>query len=246
VSPIDYAFVSAPRCSSAVFSTVLASRNSPATSLATELYAIPLSFGLDPAVALAFFDHESKYGTVGLAVETLNWGNIRRGQGREIRHKTFYYPNGKSRGQFAVYNSWANSLHDWCTLILNGYVRGGIGRGILDTVRRAIAVYAPADDENDPDGYANTVIALVTRWQNQSQPNNTWALWGSNYPLPIEQQAFAIPQRWFQSAILLGAATGPEIYLDAFTAVRPFQGGWITFEALTKTTHLQIRTKRLV
>ncbi len=66
----------------------------PAASDAAALYRIPLDRSLDPAVALAFFAHESTYGTAGVAVHSRNWGNLRRGP------RALYVANG-----FAYYRN---------------------------------------------------------------------------------------------------------------------------------------------
>lgn len=149
--PHDLTFLAPPRISSALFARILADAHSPAMREAAVCYATALTFGLDPAIALGFFHHESTYGTAGAAVATKNWGNLRRSQGRAI---------GMLNG-FATYRSWADSLHDWCTLIANTYV---IGRG-LTTVRAALHVYAPSSDGNAPTRYADSVMADVARWQ---------------------------------------------------------------------------------
>jgi hypothetical protein len=146
----DLTFRAAPRISQALFVRVLGRNMSPAAVEAAVCYHIPPVYGLDPALALAFFHHESSYGTQGVALATRNWGNLRRGQGRST---------GMLRG-FATYRTWADSLHDWCTLIANVYV----GSRRLVTVRPALQVYAPTSDGNAPKRYADAVMADVARW----------------------------------------------------------------------------------
>lgn len=151
----DLTFVSAPRISLDVFARVLVESASPAASDAHDLYTIPLQYGIDPAVALAFFEHESKYGKVGICKEfnTKNWGNVR----------TPYDPTlsiGSTDHPFAKYATWHDGLDDWCKRILYRY----IGIWHLDTVRKALPKYAPKKDKNNPEAYGNAVIANVKKW----------------------------------------------------------------------------------
>lgn len=144
-------FVSQPRMTPATFRAVLAAFHSPALPQAAALFAIPISYGLDPAIALAFFVHESSCGTQGRARFTKNWGNLRKGQGNQIINA----------GGWAWYGSWENSLKDWCILISAKYVHDWH----LPTISLALAKYAPSSDNNDPNGYAATVCRLVTKWE---------------------------------------------------------------------------------
>lgn len=206
--PTDYAVQGAPRISPELFQEVLTLAQSPAAAenAGDALYAIPVAYGLDPGVALAFFFHESKYGTMGIARTTNGWGNQRRsptGRG-EVR----VIPG---RGPFAHYTSWADSLHDWCALIL-GAVYVGAGR---DLVSEIIPVYAPSSDNNKPAAYIASVVRAVTAWHRLSGPGpyqrDPWAAWGTLYPLDAQQRSYAIPRRWLAEGDL-GAALGPELY----------------------------------
>lgn len=154
ILPADLPFVAAPRIGLATFRRVLLGAHSPAAPSAAELYAIPPQYGLDPAIALAFFHHESTYGTRGVAAATRNWGNLRRGQGHQAG-----VVMGTS-GSFATYRTWQDGLNDWCILIKRFYV----GTRKLVTVRTALPVYAPSSDHNTPHRYADAVIADVARW----------------------------------------------------------------------------------
>lgn len=136
------------------FIEVLRAAKSPALPEAEACYDICVAAGIDPAVALAFFQHESTYGKKGLATSTLNWGNIRRSQGRGVNKVI------PGRGQFAHYTSWAASLADWCDLIKS---KTYIGRG-LTTVALVLPVYAPSSDNNKPERYAAAVASAVTLW----------------------------------------------------------------------------------
>lgn len=150
----DLAFAGSPRISRNQFVRVLVRAHSPAAVDGPTLYQIVADAGLDPAVALAFFRHESSCGTAGRAVKTLNWGNMRRGRGRQIGHND----------GFAVYASWLDSLADWCDHIKARYI--GMG---LDTVRKAVPVYAPSSDNNKPEVYIAAVLRDVRAWQKEDQ-----------------------------------------------------------------------------
>lgn len=159
----DYTFIAPPRITLSLFSTILRTAQSPAQDH-NDYYAICINAGLDPAIALAFFHHESTYGTKGVARETKNWGNLRAGArattDRRIRN-------------FGVYHSWSDSLHDWCDLMRRYVVGGRIGgvlRQPMPTVRAAIPVYAPSSDGNSPTSYANIVVSLVTQWSTAEVP----------------------------------------------------------------------------
>lgn len=152
-------FVARPRISADMFAYILqrgiGAGPSPAAPYAYELYNIIVSYGLDPAVALAFFAHESQLCKTGVCIsnDTKGWG-AQRAAYRSSR------AIGYAPGPFVRYRTWQDGLRDWCELILYGYV----GRG-LDTVEKAIPIYAPASDGNVPTSYIATVRRLVANWQ---------------------------------------------------------------------------------
>lgn len=158
-------FVVAPRISAAQFARVLTRAQSPAAEAAAELYAIVAGADLDPAIALAFFAHESTYGKYGVARRSRNWGNLRRGA------RAYAIEGG-----FGFYHSWADSLRDWCDLIRERYVARG-----LNTVEAAIPVYAPSSDGNAPARYIAQVRQLVAAWQaaEQAEPRYRVAVDGA-------------------------------------------------------------------
>lgn len=223
-TPPDYPVRATPRISPALFHEVLTKAGSPALpeNAGDTLWRIAVDASLDPAVALAFFQHESTYGTRGLARTTKSWGNQRRsptglGTVREI----------PGRGPFAHFRTWADSLRDWCAII-NGPVYAGAGRA---TVGAIVPVYAPSSDGNVPARYVRAVCTAVAAWEALTrdsgwQPGGTadpWAAWGTRYPLPAPQRAFAIPQRWLREGDL-GAARSTELYADdGPTATRSMQ-----------------------
>lgn len=231
MAPSDYTLIAPPRISRAAFQRVLTLAASPAASAAHACYDVCLRSGVDPAIALAFFHKESSYGKAGAARATLNWGNLRASQGRA--YKVDLVPG--SKGSFAYYHSWQVSIADFCDL-LNTYDKRGAGRQKgtrLQTVRAALVEYAPSDDGNDPNGYAATVIRLVSQWSDMAPPAppvDHWALWGDAYPLPLEQRTYAIPALWREHAEKLGKAASSELYADGIVAFRIFERGVIVYD----------------
>lgn len=207
--------VSPPRITDDVFVDVLQRAQSPAAEGAATLYAVCVSYGVDPAVALAFFAHESSYGRQGKAVQTRNWGNLRAGpRAYQIA------PVGGSGGPFAWYRSWRESLEDFCVL-LRGPAYEGAGRTTVATV---VPRYAPSSDGNRPAAYIKAVETLVVAWARR----DPWDAWGTRFALPPEQRGHGIPRAWFDARPPLGAATSPE-WGDGKQAVRFFEGGAIVW-----------------
>jgi Mannosyl-glycoprotein endo-beta-N-acetylglucosaminidase. len=163
----SYTFVAAPRISKSLFVRLLQTGNgggpSPAAPYGEELYDIIVSYGIDPAVALAFFAHESQMGTTGVtrSQDLRNWGGQRAAYNKE-RHVGQVMVNGKP---FVRFESWHDGVRDWCELILNRYVKRG-----LDTVAKAVPVYAPSSDNNVPEAYINTIHRTIAAWQGRTPP----------------------------------------------------------------------------
>lgn len=135
------------------------------TSVAEGCYEAILDYGLDPAIGLAFFQHESSYGKAGAARYTHNWGNI-RAAGRWLDH------HDGDNGTWLIYRprveespgeEWIRSAADWAQLIRELYVE----RWELLTVEAALRRYAPTEDQNDPASYAACVRRSVATWAEQ-------------------------------------------------------------------------------
>lgn len=134
-----------------MFRYVLERAKSPAFAEVDNILSILERWDADRGIALAFFAHESSFGRRGVAVETKNWGNLRRGR-RMI---------GRTKHPFAVYANWAASVEDWCELLSVVYCQ----RLKLCTLREILQRYAPSSDGNNPRRYADTVLRLVRMWQ---------------------------------------------------------------------------------
>lgn len=207
-------FLSPPRASLDTLRSAMTRAYSPAALYAASLYAVPVKYGIDPAVAWAFAEHEHQFFTNPKAVTVIagrNWGALRTSQGGAY----------KQEGGFAWYRTYEAGLDDWCKLITRYYV----GRG-LDTVEECIPVYAPSTDRNKPVAYIAYVLRRVAEWQAASGLIDPWQDWGDAYPLPPEQRAFAIPQAWLSAG--LGAAISAELY-EAWGAYRFFERGVIAW-----------------
>jgi hypothetical protein len=138
-----------PSLSAAFVDRVLAYYGSPAQGTGQALYDDSLTFGIDDAYALAFFQHESSFGEAGWGAANRSLGNIRCTAG---------YACG---GGYRAYASWEEGFRDWYQLIRTMYV-GQLG---LTSVEQIIPVYAPAADHNDEAAYINAVESAVAIWR---------------------------------------------------------------------------------
>lgn len=112
--------VGPPTISAAFIDQVLGSHNSPATGTGQDLYALGVKYGIDPVYALAFFHHESSYGTTGEARVTHSLGNERCLKDRPC-----------TQIGYALMYSWVDGYEHWYSLMLYGYVRGQVTIGIV-------------------------------------------------------------------------------------------------------------------
>lgn len=122
--------------------------NSPAKGMGEEFVSQGKRYDIDPIIALAFFNKESKFGTQGRATKTKSIGNIK-------------YSNncpGININEFCGYNSWEDSIKDWYNLI-GGDAYVGEGR---DTIEKIIPKYAPSS-KNDVPAYIKNVRNFVKR-----------------------------------------------------------------------------------
>lgn len=149
----QYNPIGPPSISLATFTHFLQANNSPAAAEAVTMYQNCLKLSCDPAVALAFFNHESSMGTQGAAVRNKSFGNIRCTAGWPC--------DGSAGGGFKIYNNWTEGLIDWSILLRDVYA----ARFQLYSLEQIIPVYAPAEDHNQPVVYINTVKNLVDQYR---------------------------------------------------------------------------------
>ncbi len=137
-----------PTLSAAFVDKVLSVANSKAAGTGQALYDLSQKYGIDDAYALAFFQHESMYGTGGVARATLSLGNIRCSDGYQCIEG------------YRAYGSWVEGYADWYRLIRTLY----ISQWHLSTVEQIVPKYAPAS-ENDVAGYIAAVEKAVQSWR---------------------------------------------------------------------------------
>lgn len=167
----EYRFVQPPTISLPVFEQVLRKYNSPALTdppqYPASLYynlCTETGHGINPAVALAFFVHESQCGTDGVAVLTKSWGNVRTPQNPALVTQDSPY-HDPVNGDFAKYPTFLDSLRDWILRILGPkYLGSNPNLSLHDAIQK----YAPASDKNDPESYYRTVMQLLATWAEAS------------------------------------------------------------------------------
>ncbi len=144
-----YEVTGSPTISADFIDQVLSSYNSPASGKGQALYVLGLQYNIDPVYALAFFMHESSFGTTGVARVTRSLGNIRATSGYASYHG------------YRKYKSWEDGFKDWYKLIKQQYVQ----KWKLSTIDQIIPVYAPSSDHNDVDAYIQSIKNAVDSWR---------------------------------------------------------------------------------
>ncbi len=150
-NPGPYSVVGKPSLSVDFMNRVLAYYHSPAAGKAQALYDDGIKYGLDPAYALAFFMHESSFGTTGVARVTLSLSNMRC---------VPEYRCLQENGGYAIFNTWEQSFEAWFKLIRNLYVAYW-GRITVDQI---IPKYAPNSDNNNEAGYIANLKHTIDVW----------------------------------------------------------------------------------
>jgi len=149
-----YAVLGKPSITADFINKVLEANHSPAAGTGQSLYNLGVKYGIDPAFPLAFFLHESSYGTSGEARKTLSIGNSRCIDG--------YACVDQDRGGYALFANWEESYDEWYTLIRNYYV----GKRGLTTVDKIIPVYAPNADHNNEKAYIQSLKDTIDSYHN--------------------------------------------------------------------------------
>ncbi len=146
-----YAVTGRPTISAKQIDKILCKAQSPACHTGADLYNLGVKYGIDPVYALAWFKHESGYGTTGVARFTRSLGNIRCSTGY-----------GCIEG-YRAYRSYHTSYEDWYQLIANQYVK----QRHLTTVDVILDKYAPPA-ENDTTSYVSDVEQSVDMWRSEA------------------------------------------------------------------------------
>src|SRR6266567_855042 len=149
----SYPLLGPPTISSAFINQVLSAYHSPAQGLGQVLSADGVTSGIDPVYALAFFMHESAFGTTGEARKTLSLGNERCLPDRPCVDQ--------DQGGYAQMESWQDGFDHWYGLILHLYIE----QWHLTTVEQIIPKYAPSSDSNDVAAYIDVIEQAVTTWR---------------------------------------------------------------------------------
>lgn len=147
-----YSVLGKPTITADFINRVLASYNSPAAGKGQALYDLGVQYGIDPAFALAFFMHESTFGTQGEARITMSLGNLRCIPSHPCIDQ--------DRGGYAQMSSWEDGFRAWYELIRNLYV----AQWGLTTVDQIIPRYAPSADHNDEAVYIASLKHAIDTW----------------------------------------------------------------------------------
>jgi len=143
-----------PALSASFINRVLEAYHSPAAGTGQALYDLSRNSGIADEYALAFFWHESSFGTTGVARVTRSLGNIRCSWGY------------RCIDGYRAYATWQAGYEDWYRLIKDGYVSGQVSRKCpCVTLQQIIPVYAPASDHNDEGAYIAAVLSAVLAWR---------------------------------------------------------------------------------
>jgi hypothetical protein len=147
-----YSVLGKPTISADFINQVLASYNSPAAGKGQALYDLGVKYGIDPVFALAFFMHESLFGTTGEARATHSLGNLRCIPTRPCIDR--------NNGGFAQMYSWEDGFEQYYKLIRNLYV----AQWGLYTIDKIIPTYAPNSDHNNEAAYIAALKHEIDTW----------------------------------------------------------------------------------
>ncbi len=145
----SYSVPGSPTVSAAFINSVLAANNSPAVGTGQALFDGGVASGIDPVYALAFFMHESSFGTAGIARYTHSLGNLR------------CIPGPDCLDGFASFPTWEAGYTAWYGLIKDVYV----DTWHLSTVEQIVPTYAPSGDHNNVSAYIGAVESAVNSWR---------------------------------------------------------------------------------
>lgn len=144
-------FIAPPSLSEGVIRSQLMMYHSPLVSQtfgrtmdgAAYIYREGIALGIDPGILMAFFWHESHYGTQGIANQTDSVGNLRP------------LPDQPELDGYRYYRSWAQGVDSMYSLLLQ-YADNGAG-----DVALAVPVWAPPSDNNNDVLYIQDVLSHI-------------------------------------------------------------------------------------
>ncbi|GAC1394322.1 MAG: hypothetical protein NVSMB38_26390 [Ktedonobacteraceae bacterium] len=143
-----YSVLGAPSVNADFINRVLDAYGSPAAGKGQALYDMGVKYGIDPAFALAFFQHESSFGKAGEARSSLSLGNLR------------CIPDAQCTDNYAWFPTWEAGFEAWYKLIRNLYV----AVWGLTTVDQIIPRYAPTADNNNEAAYIAALKRELDAW----------------------------------------------------------------------------------
>ena len=178
----DFRILAAPRISIDTFIAILKANDSPAAPVAATCYRAIIRKGVDPALALAVFQHESTYGKNGAAVAHRNWGNLRTSP---------HFPSPD--GSFVEYPSWAAGAADTARL-LQIYGANMIRKGkVTDSARTFPRVWAPSKDGNRPKSYGEAIVARMQHYLAREHRRHPDGVVETKLAKPGEEDVLATP-----------------------------------------------------
>jgi hypothetical protein len=143
-----FSVLSQPRLSPAFMNEVLAAYGSPAAGKGQALYDLGRQYGINSDIALAFFGHESTFGTRGEARSSRSLGNLR------------CLPQYPCVDGYAWFPTWEEGFKAWYVLIRHLYV----DTWGLTTIEQILPRYAPPSDHNDDAAYLADLTLFLTTW----------------------------------------------------------------------------------
>lgn len=152
--PLVESITSPPRLSPTFLNQVLASYGSPARGTGQALYDLGRRYSISSDVALAFFGHESTFGTAGEARASGSLGNLR------CLDASYDDLHPSCRDGYAWFPTWEAGFEAYYRLLRNLYVN----TWHLTTFAQVIHRYAPASDRNDEAAYVHDLVAFLSAW----------------------------------------------------------------------------------
>jgi hypothetical protein len=149
----EYSILGSPTITVSLINQVLSHYHSPTAGMGQALSDLGVKYGIDPVFALAFFLHESLFGTTGEARKTLSLGNERCIQDRPCVDQ--------DRGGYAQMESWQDGFEHFYILLKNLYI---LQWGRV-TISQIIPKFAPSSDGNDEAAYIASVEHETDVWR---------------------------------------------------------------------------------
>lgn len=155
-----YSVIGTPTLSVDFMNRVLAAGGSPADGKGQVLYDLGVKYGINPAFALAFYKHESGFGTQGEARTTRSLGNLRCIPDAACVN-TAGQPCQANQSCYAAFPTLEAGFEAWYKLIKYLY----INTWGLTTIDQIIPKYAPPGDNNNDSAYISSLKSSLDMWR---------------------------------------------------------------------------------